>query len=43
MKKNTLETIRHVMKNHPKDFLITVPENIREKNKKLLEEMIKNS
>ena len=43
MKKNTLESIKFVMEKQPKEFLVTVPDNIIEKNKKLLEEMIKNS
>ncbi len=43
MKKNTLESIKFVMEKQPKEFLVTVPEDIIEKNKKLLEEMIKNS
>ena len=43
MKKNNLELIKHVMVNHPKEHLVIVPEDIIQKNKQLLEEMIKNS
>ncbi|NHI90947.1 MAG: quinolinate synthase NadA [Candidatus Lokiarchaeota archaeon] len=43
MKKNTLESIKHVMKNKPKEYIVTVSDEIIDKNKKLLEEMIKNS
>ncbi len=43
MKKNTLESIKYVMENQPKDYLVTVPEEIAEKNRILLNDMIKNS
>ncbi|MHA1298609.1 MAG: quinolinate synthase NadA [Candidatus Helarchaeota archaeon] len=43
MKKNTLETIKYVIENQPEEFLVTIPEEIAEKNRILLNEMIKNS
>ncbi|MFX0135202.1 MAG: quinolinate synthase NadA [Candidatus Hodarchaeota archaeon] len=43
MKKNTLESLKYVMEKQPKEFLVTVPEDIAERNKILLNEMIKNS
>ena len=43
MKKNTLESLKHVIENQPKEFLVQVPEEIAEKNRVLLNEMIKNS
>ena len=43
MKKNTLETIKHTIENQPSDFLVRVSEDIAERNRKLLNEMLKNS
>ncbi len=43
MKKNTLESIKYVIEKQPEEYLVTVPEEIAEKNKVLLNEMIKNS
>lgn len=43
MKKNTLESLKYVIEEQPQEFLIKVPEDIAEKNRILLNEMLKNS
>ncbi|MHA1380929.1 MAG: quinolinate synthase NadA [Candidatus Helarchaeota archaeon] len=43
MKKNSLESIKYVIEKQPKEFLVKVPEDIAEKNRILLNDMIKNS